>query len=58
MNEQDARAVEGLARCGIDIEGLVNAFPSFAREDIEKVYQNLNIHSTENETIGISRNCS
>ena len=29
MNEQDRRAVEGMARCGIELDGLISAFPKF-----------------------------
>ena len=29
MNDQDKRAVEGMARCGIDFDGLCKAFPNF-----------------------------
>ena len=29
MNDQDKRAVEGMARCGIDFDGLCKAFPKF-----------------------------
>ena len=38
MREQDRRAVEGMARCGIDLEGLVSAFAQFPKEEIESVY--------------------
>lgn len=38
MNEQDKRAVEGMARCGIDFDGLCRAFPKFSIDEIEKVY--------------------
>ena len=38
MNDQDIRAVEGMARCGIDFDGLRAAFPKFPIEEIEKIY--------------------
>ena len=38
MNDQDKRAVEGMARCGIDFEGLCASFPKFPREKIEKTF--------------------
>ena len=38
MNDQDKRAVEGLARCGIDFEGLCDSFPQFAKKDIEAIF--------------------
>ena len=37
MNEQDRRAVEGMARCGIDLEGLCASFPKFSKED-KRIY--------------------
>ena len=37
MNDQDKRAVEGMARCGINLEGLCTSFPKFPREEIEKI---------------------
>ena len=39
MNDQDKRAVEGMARCGIDLEGLCSSFPNFPVEEIEEVYK-------------------
>ena len=38
MNDQDKRAVEGMARCGIDLEGLCASFPKFPREEIEEIF--------------------
>ena len=38
MNDQDKRAVEGMARCGIDFDGLCKAFPKLPIEEIERVY--------------------
>ena len=38
MKDQDKRAVEGMARCGIDLEGLCASFPKFPREEIERIY--------------------
>ena len=34
MQEQDKRAVESMCRCGLDLEGVINVFPSFPREEI------------------------
>ena len=42
MKEQDKRAVEGMARCGISIEGLLEAFPKFDVEDVVAVYDEVN----------------
>ena len=38
MNDQDKRAVEGMARCGIEFEGLCKAFPKFPIDEIEEIY--------------------
>ena len=40
MNDQDKRAVEQMARCGIDLEGLYKSFPKFPPEDIKEIYTN------------------
>lgn len=58
MKEQDKRAVEGMARCGISLEGLIEAFPKFSAEDITVIYNE--IHKNENHSSGVSMkiNCS
>lgn len=38
MNEQDRRAVEGMARCGIELDGLISAFPKFTASEITTIY--------------------
>lgn len=58
MNEQDKRAVEGLARSGIEIEGLIAAFPSFPADEICEIYQNLHKNDDRKSSINISINCS
>ena len=59
MKDQDRRAVEGMARCGISLEGLIEAFPKFPKEDIEKIYNEINKITTDDNTgIKISINCS
>ena len=59
MKDQDRRAIEGMARCGISLEGLIEAFPKFSKEDIEEVYKEINKIALEDDTpITISRNCS
>ena len=58
MKEQDKRAVEEMARCGIDLEGLIAAFPQFAIEEIEKVYYEIHKDELKGDTLIISRNCS
>ena len=42
MKEQDKRAVEGMARCGKSLEGLLEAFPKFDVEDVVAVYDEVN----------------
>ncbi len=41
MNDQNKRAVEGLARCGISLEGLYEAFPRFPMDEIKEIYERL-----------------
>ena len=41
MNDQDRRAVEGMARCGIDLEGLIAMFPNFPADEITEVYKEI-----------------
>lgn len=36
MKEQDMRAVEGMVRCGIDLEGLCSVFHSFPKAEVER----------------------
>ena len=58
MNEQDKRAVEGMARCGIDMEGLIASFPNFPVEEIKEVYREIHKSDDDQEPINISINCS
>ena len=59
MNDQDRRAVEGMARCGIDLEGLIAMFPNFPADEITEVYKEINkIKTDDGEEITIRRNCS
>ena len=41
MTDQDKRAVEGLARCGISLEGLYDAFPRFPAIEVQEIYERL-----------------
>ncbi len=41
MTDQDKRAVEGLARCGISLERLCNAFPQFPIDEVQEIYREL-----------------
>lgn len=58
MKEQDKRAVEGMARCGIFLEGLLEAFPKFPVEEVIAVYDEINKTKTSSEAINIKMNCS
>lgn len=53
MNDQDKRAVEGMARCGIDFDGLCKAFPKFPIDEIERIFmrirKNVDNGSTEQD---------
>ncbi len=41
MNDQDKRAVEGLARSGISLEGLYEAFPKFPMQEVRAIYEQI-----------------
>ena len=58
MNEQDVRAVEGMARCGISLDGLIGAFPNFPADEITRIYEE--IHSEEQSSTDnvVKMNCS
>ncbi len=59
MTDQDKRAVEGLARCGISLEGLYNAFPQFPMKEVRKIYEELHGRSgTDVDMVSIKVNCS
>lgn len=59
MKDQDRRAVEGMARCGIDLEGLIAMFPGFPADEVTEVYREINkIIADDGEDITISINCS
>ena len=59
MKDQDRRAVEGMARCGIDLEGLIAMFPGFPADEVTEVYREINRSmSDDGEQTTISRNCS
>ena len=58
MNDQDKRAVEGMARCGIELEGLLAAFPSFPAEEICEIYQMIHVDDDNHAGVNISINCS
>ena len=59
MNEQDIRAVEGLARCGISLEGLLEVFPRFPADEIREIYGELHGRVEADVELGaIKMNCS
>lgn len=59
MQEQDKRAVESMCRCGLDLEGVINVFPSLPREEIAVIYKSVKGRDTDmNGESSISINCS
>lgn len=58
LNDQDKRAVEGMARCGIELDGLVAAFPKIPAEDIAAIYQEMHKIDEPVESVTVSINCS
>lgn len=47
MQEQDKRAVEFMCRCGLDLEGVINVFPSLPREEIAAIYKSVRGRNTD-----------
>ena len=41
MNERDIRAVENLARTGMNFDDLRKSFPEFSIEEVEKIYMRI-----------------
>lgn len=59
MQEQDKRAVESMCRCGLDLKGVINVFPSFPKEEVTAIYKSVRNRDTDaNGESGISINCS
>lgn len=59
MQKQDKRAVESMCRCGLDLESVINVFPSLPREEIAAIYKSVGERDTDvNGESGISINCS
>ena len=59
MQEQDKRAVESMCRCGLNLEGVINVFPSLPREEIAAIYKfvrNRDIDADGESSVSI--NCS
>ena len=59
MKDQDMRAVEGMVRCGIDLEGLCSVFHSFPKAEVEKIYHEVH-ESCKADGVDLDRkiNCS
>lgn len=58
MQEQDKRAVEGMARCGISLEGLIDAFSSFPKEEVTAIYEEIHKDEIGTNDVTIKTNCS
>ena len=59
MNEQDIRAIENMCLTGMELNSLYACFPSFSREEIEKIYNEVKSKLEDSvESDVISVNCS
>ncbi len=59
MKEQDRRAVEGMARSGMDLEVLLSCFPSFPKEEVADVYNDIQkLHWRSDDDLQLKVNCS
>ena len=59
MQEQDKRAVDSMGRCGLDLESVINVFPSISSEVIVAIYKSVRDRDTDaNGEFSISINCS
>lgn len=58
MQEQDKRAIEGMARCGISLEGLLDAFPSFSKDEVTEIYNDIHRSEIKISNTVIKMNCS
>ena len=58
MTERDIRVVEQMINCGLDVEGLYKSFPSFKKEDIDRIYAETKRIEPGSAEGGISINCS
>ena len=47
MQEQDKRAVESMCRCGLDLEGVINVFPSLPGEEIASIYKSVRVRDKD-----------
>ena len=59
MKEQDRRAVEGMARCGMDLDVLVGCFPTFPKEEVTDVYYSIHaLFNDYQDGMHLKMNCS
>lgn len=58
MKEQDKRAVEGMARCGISLEGLIDAFSNFPVDEVTAIYNEIHKDNSSNDVMSMKLNCS
>ena len=59
MKEQDRRAVEGMARSGMDLEVLLSCFPSFPKEEVADVYNDIHkLYWGYEDSLQLKVNCS
>ncbi|MBR4760619.1 MAG: hypothetical protein IK078_10805 [Lachnospiraceae bacterium] len=59
MKDQDRRAVEGMARSGMELEVLLGCFPSFPRDEVTDVYESIQrLLRGLDESMQLKVNCS
>lgn len=60
LNEQDARAVEAMVRCNMELDELCELFPMFKKEDISVVKRTVGSEKIAvcEDMHSVSRNCS
>ncbi len=59
MREQDKRAVESMCRCGLSLEGILESFPGFPKDEITAIYEQMKgTESSREEAPEIKMNCS
>lgn len=57
MSDRDIRAVESMARTGMDLETLLKCFPQIPQADIENIRSRIQSQITGN-TPALKMNCS
>ena len=58
IQEHDQPAGEGMARVGISLEGLIDAFPSFSEDEITAIYCEVHKDEIHNSDLNMKINCS